>query len=82
VASALLVAVGLAAAIRSRRGRPTTGGEALVGAGGDVVAWHGDTGQVRVNGELWNARAPTAFTPGEKVRVAARHGLVLEVERE
>lgn len=82
VASALLVAVGLAAAIRSRRGRPTTGGEALVGAGGEVVAWQGGAGQVRVDGELWNARAPTAFTPGEKVRVAARHGLVLEVERE
>ncbi len=81
IASALLLAIGLAAAVRSRRGRPTTGGEALVGAIGEVVAWHGGSGRIRVRGELWNARAPQAFMPGERVRVAARDGLTLDVER-
>jgi len=59
----------------------------LVGRQARVVSAVGlpgaPAGTVRVAGELWRARCPQATTvlPGEKVRVTAREGLVLEVER-
>lgn len=80
LASAMLLVIGLAAALRSRRGVPTSGGEALIGARAVVVTWRDGAGQVRVVGELWNARAPSTFMPGETVRVVGRDGLILEVE--
>lgn len=80
VVIALLVGVGLAAAIRSRRGRPTTGGEALVGATGRVEQWEGDEGAVHLKGETWRAHAVRPLVAGEQVRVVERDGLILTVE--
>ena len=37
-------------------------------------------GQVRVDGEIWNARSTEPIDPGASVIVAAVDGLVLEVE--
>jgi membrane protein implicated in regulation of membrane protease activity len=33
-----------------------------------------------VKGEIWRARAATALTPGSRVKVIERDGLVLTVE--
>lgn len=80
IASALLVAVGLGAAIRSRRGPPATGGEALVGATGRVERWEGKEGAIHLQGEVWHAVAVQPLVEGAQVRVVARDGLTLTVE--
>lgn len=80
ISSALLLVLGLAAAIRSRRGRPTTGGEALVGSIGTVERWEGEVGAIHLGGEVWNARSPQPLVQGAPVRVVGREGLTLTVE--
>jgi membrane protein implicated in regulation of membrane protease activity len=60
----------------SKRRHVQVGPETLIGARGEAV----DEELVRVDGELWQARAPAALSPGERVRVVGRHELVLEVE--
>ena len=68
----------------SRRRRAAVGAEALVGTLAEVVEAVDPVGRVKVNGELWNARASTAVdTPpeaGEQVRIVAIDGLTLVVE--
>jgi len=85
VASAGLILLALAALLRTRRRPVVTGGEALVGATGEIVFWAGREGRVRVNGEIWRARldaahADTAPADGTHVKVIGRDGLVLIVE--
>jgi membrane-bound serine protease (ClpP class) len=65
---------------RVRGQRPSTGEDALVGATGVVVQRLAPTGQIRVLGELWEARSATEVPSGASVRVTAVHGLLLEVE--
>jgi membrane-bound serine protease (ClpP class) len=72
--------LGLAMLLRSRRRPVVTGGEALIGADGVAVAWHGGEGAVRVMGEIWRARGPSAVQPGTRVKVVARDGLILTVD--
>ncbi|MCS6877194.1 MAG: nodulation protein NfeD [Geminicoccaceae bacterium] len=78
--SALLLMGVLGAAMGARRRRVAAGAEALLGAEGRVVAWDGREGRVRVQGELWDARADRSLAPGQLVRVKQRRGLVLDVE--
>src|SRR3954447_23895035 len=73
----------------ARRGRglhPAAAGLAtVVGAGGVVVARiaaGGDTGQGRVDGEIWAARATGTLDPGAEVVVTGVDGLVLHVAPE
>ena len=40
------------------------------------------TGQVKVDGEIWEARSRSHVRPGDTVRVTAIDGLMLEVEKE
>jgi membrane-bound serine protease (ClpP class) len=72
----------LGTALRSRRLRPTTGGQALLGARARVVSWSGDQGFVHLAGEDWQARAARPLRPGEGARVVARDGLTLVLEPE
>lgn len=65
---------------RVRGLRVRTGAESLVGATGVAVDRLAPTGQVRVRGELWEARAPGEVPSGATVRVTAVDGLVLAVE--
>jgi membrane-bound serine protease (ClpP class) len=66
--------------LRSRR-RPTViGEEALLAAKGEAIAWQVTEGKVRVNGEIWRARAAGPVQPGAHVKVIDRDGLVLVVE--
>jgi membrane-bound serine protease (ClpP class) len=57
-----------------------TGVEDLVGSVGEVVEPLMPFGQIRVLGELWQARAPTEIPRGTPVRVKRVKGLTLEVE--
>lgn len=78
--SALLLMGVLGAAMSARRRRVVSGAEAMLGAEGEVVAWDGREGRVRVSGEVWAARAARPLPPGTPVKVIERKGLVLDVE--
>ena len=56
------------------------GAETLVGRTAVVSAACRPRGQVRVAGELWEARCDAGAGPGETVVVSGRDGLVLVVE--
>jgi membrane-bound serine protease (ClpP class) len=66
--------------LRSRRRPVVVGTEALAGAAGEVVAWDGREGRVRIKGEIWRARAACKLQAGERIKVTDRDGLVLIVE--
>ena len=58
-----------------------SGAEELIGSMGDVLEdFSGRQGRVRVHSELWKARGSDALRKGQRVRVVARDGLVLQVE--
>ncbi len=78
--SAAFFLVVLAALLRARRRAAITGGEALLGARGDVVSWQGAEGRVRVLSEIWRARAAVPLSPGDRIAVVAREGLTVVVE--
>jgi membrane-bound serine protease (ClpP class) len=78
VTAALFLLV-LSMLLRSRKRSVITGKEALIGAEGEAVSWQGDEGRVRVEGEIWRARAPAPLPPGMRVKVIGRDGLLLTV---
>ena len=64
----------------SKRRRATVGVETFVGRTAVVVRALTPLGQVKLDGEVWEARGPAGLLPGEEVVVTAVDGLVLEVE--
>jgi membrane protein implicated in regulation of membrane protease activity len=67
----------------SKRRRATTGAEALPGLRGVVVEACRPVGQIRVDGELWQARCEEGADPGESVVVESLGpGLTLIVKRD
>jgi membrane-bound serine protease (ClpP class) len=80
IGSAVVLLLAFAAFLRSRKRPVVTGGEALIGAEGEAISWHGKEGRVRVNGEIWLARAGAPLADGSRVKVVSREGLVLRVE--
>jgi membrane-bound serine protease (ClpP class) len=66
----------------SQRRRIQAGAETLIGARAAVVSPCRPTGQVRLVGELWQARCEAGADTGETVRVTGRDGLTLLVEPE
>ena len=82
LASAVFFIVLISAVMRSRRRAVVTGSEQLIGGLAVVISADGGEGRVRIRGEEWQARgAAGALVPGARVRVKARDGLVLLVER-
>jgi membrane protein implicated in regulation of membrane protease activity len=80
IASLLLFVLEVGYWHRRVRGRKVqTGVENLVGATGKVTTPLAPVGQIRVHGELWEARSRTPLDPGSRVRVVAVDGLTLEV---
>ena len=65
---------------RMRGVKVVTGAENLVGAVGKSVEPLDPEGHIRVQGELWQARASEAVPAGTNVRVVAIDDLTLEVE--
>jgi membrane-bound ClpP family serine protease len=64
----------------SRRHPPKVGPEMLIGATGRVVHACRPLGQVRVRGEVWQARCSAGADRDDVVRVIGRDRLILEVE--
>jgi membrane-bound serine protease (ClpP class) len=64
----------------ARRWRPKTGAEAMIGMQAEVVSPMHPLGQVRVNGELWEARSIVGADVGDTVVVRGMEGLTLVVE--
>lgn len=81
VSAAFLLLV-VAMLVRSLRRPVVTGREALLGARGQVVAWDGMNGRVRVNGEVWQAHSKQKISLESRIAVTGREGLVLIVEPE
>jgi len=63
----------------SKRRRATVGAETLVGRTAVVVRALSPRGQVRLDGEIWEARADDDVPPGVEVTITAVDGLVLDV---
>jgi membrane-bound serine protease (ClpP class) len=66
---------------RRRRGPAAVGVHGLVGREGVALTRlaSGVAGQVRVEGEIWRARASEPVDPGGRVEVTAVDGLTLDV---
>ncbi|MBZ0147627.1 MAG: hypothetical protein K8F62_08820 [Pseudorhodoplanes sp.] len=59
----------------------------LLKSKGVVIDWQdrdddAGTGHIRIQGEIWNARAARNLRPGDRVRIVSRDGLTLTVEPE
>jgi membrane-bound serine protease (ClpP class) len=69
-------------ALVAQRRKPVTGAEGLVGEQGSILTAvdAGQTGQVRVHGEIWRATSAAPLAAGRRVRVTAIDGLTLRVE--
>ena len=66
----------------TRRRHPAVGVETLVGRVAEAVTACRPNGQVRLDGEIWNARCDPGVDTGDAVRVRAVDGLTLLVEPE
>lgn len=64
----------------SKRRRAVVGAETLVGRRAVVVRSVGSRAQVRLDGEVWEARADVELQPEQEVVVNGLEGLTLEVE--
>lgn len=80
IASAALTFFVVGAAVKARLRPPVTGAEQMLAAQGTVIDWSGDSGNIRIHGEVWAAHAASPLNPGDRVRVASRDGLTLRVE--
>ena len=68
--------------MRSRHRPVVTGKEEMIGSTGHVIDWNGQSGRVRVHGEIWSARSNKPLDPGRPVQVRAIDGLTLVVQPE
>jgi membrane-bound serine protease (ClpP class) len=68
--------------MRSRHRPIVAGREQMIDSTGSVLEWQGGQGQVRVHGEVWQARSKTPLSRGQQVRVQGIEGLTLDVEPE
>ncbi|HEY7197511.1 MAG TPA: NfeD family protein [Gaiellaceae bacterium] len=64
----------------SKRRRATVGVQTFVGRTAVVVRPLTPRGQVKLDGEVWEARGPSGLVPGDEAVVTGVDGLVLEVE--
>ena len=64
----------------ARKWRPRMGPETMIGMRAEVVAPCRPTGQVRLNGELWEATCATELDVGDTAIVKQMDGLTLTVE--
>lgn len=67
-------------AVRARKRPVVTGKEEMIGALGEVLEGFSDTGRIHIHGEVWSADTKEPVVAGQKVRVIARHGLVLRIK--
>ncbi len=75
----ILWLMGRLIAVRNKPQR--TGSEVLVGMTGEVVDDFTGSGRIWLFGESWQVKYPGTMRKGQKVKVAAKNGLVLTVEK-
>jgi membrane protein implicated in regulation of membrane protease activity len=63
-----------------RHRRRVVGAQTLIGKDATVTEPCRPKGQVRLNGEIWEARCDAGANPGDTVRVVGRDDLTLVVE--
>ena len=76
-AAFLLLVIGVV--LKSRHQPVVSGREELIGAAGEVLEDFEREGWARVHSENWRVRAATPLKAGQRVRVAAIDGLMLDV---
>ena len=76
----LITAFLLRLALRARRSKFRMGGDAMIGLIAVAAQSLAPTGQVVVNGEIWQAECATPVAEGSKVRVRGLRDLTLLVE--
>ena len=64
----------------SRRRRAQVGVQTMVGTTGEAITALAPRGQVKIDGEIWEARAENGIRAGDPVKVKSVDGLMLEVE--
>ncbi|MCU0809815.1 MAG: nodulation protein NfeD [Thiobacillaceae bacterium] len=82
VASGLFSFFVVGMAIKARARPVVTGSEEMIGASGELLEDIEHEGWARIHSEQWRVRSRVPLKRGSRVRVSARHGLVLEVEPE
>ena len=79
VLSAVLIAAVAGMALKARRRAVVSGAEQMIGAVAEVLEDTPAEGWARIHGEIWRVTGRSPLRRGQKVRVVARKGLVLEV---
>jgi membrane-bound serine protease (ClpP class) len=82
VASALFSFFVAGMALKARARPVVTGAEEMIGAPGEILEDMEDEGWARVHSERWRVRSQVPLKRGSRVRVRARHDLILDVEKE
>ena len=80
VASALFSFFVASLALRARRRPVVTGAEEMIGATGEILEDMEHEGWARIHSEQWRVRSGGPLKRGSRVRVRARHDLILDVE--
>lgn len=80
VLNALFLLVVLRLAVKARKRPVVSGSEELVGASGEILEVTADAAWMRLHSERWRVRSDSPLYRGQRVRVTAREGLVLQVE--
>ena len=79
LASAAFLVFVLGALAKTRRRPAVTGREQLIGAPGEALEDFAAEGWARVRGEQWRVRSSAPVRRGQRLRVTAMQGLVLDV---
>lgn len=80
--SALVIAAIGGMALSARRRPVVSGEETLVGSSGEMLEDAETEGWARIQGEQWRVRVDRPLRRGQRVRVIARAGLLLQVKPE
>jgi membrane-bound serine protease (ClpP class) len=78
--AALFAVLLLTYLLRARRRPVVTGASTMLSATATALDAFGDTGEVRVGGELWRAHTRAPIVAGQQLRIVSVNGLLLEVE--
>ncbi len=78
-ASAALLIVVASVLLKGRKRPVVSGIEEMIGSAGEVLVDFDDEGLARVHSEIWRVRSRAPLKAGQRVRVAAMHGLLLDV---
>ncbi|HTQ75855.1 MAG TPA: nodulation protein NfeD [Burkholderiales bacterium] len=79
-ASAAFIFFAIGMTLKARKRPIVSGREELIGSTGEVLEDLESEGWARVHSETWRVRSSTPLKAGQRVRVAALKGLLLEVE--